>query len=60
MLRAALVFFILAVVAFVLGVTCVAGMSMDIARILLIVFLVLTVVGIALGIIGGGRPKDVL
>lgn len=60
MLRAALAFFVLALLAYVLGATGVAGMSMEIARILLVVFLVLAVIGVAIGLIGGGRPKDVI
>jgi uncharacterized membrane protein YtjA (UPF0391 family) len=60
MLRAALAFFVLAIIAYILGATGVAGMSMDIARVLLVVFLVLAVIGVAIGLIGGGRPRDVL
>lgn len=60
MLRAALAFFVLALVAYVLGATGVAGISMDVGRILLVAFLVLAVVGVAAGLITGGRPKDVL
>jgi uncharacterized membrane protein YtjA (UPF0391 family) len=60
MLRAALAFFVLALLAYVIGATGVAGVSMDVGRILLVVFLVLAVLGVAVGMIGGGRPKDVL
>ena len=60
MLRAALAFFILAIVAYLLGAGGVAGMSMEIGRVLLVVFLVLAVIGVAVGLIGGGRPKDVV
>lgn len=60
MLRAALAFFVLAIVAYILGATGVAGVSMDIGRLLLVVFLVLAVIGVAVGLIGGGRPKDVI
>jgi uncharacterized membrane protein YtjA (UPF0391 family) len=55
MLRAALAFFVLAILAYVFGATGVAGMSMDIARVLLVVFLVLAVIGVALSLISGGR-----
>lgn len=44
MLRAAIVFFVLALVAFILGATGVAGMSMEIGRILIIVFVALAVI----------------
>ncbi len=60
MLRAALIFFVLAVLSYILGATGVAGMSMEIARILLVVFLVLAVIGVAAGLISGGRPKDLI
>jgi len=60
MLRAALAFFVLALIAYLLGATGVAGMSMEIGRILLVVFLVLAVIGVAISLIGGGRPKDVV
>ena len=60
MLRAALAFFVLAIVAYLLGAGGVAGMSMEIGRVLLVVFLVLAVIGVAAGLIGGGRPKDVV
>ncbi|MGE0529634.1 MAG: DUF1328 family protein [Bdellovibrionales bacterium] len=60
MLRAALAFFVLAILAYILGATGVAGISMDIGRILLVVFLVLAVIGVAVGLLGGRRPKDVI
>ncbi len=44
MIRAAISFFMLAIVAFVLGAYGIAGLSMEIGRILLVVFLVLAVV----------------
>lgn len=63
MIRASLVFFALAIVAYVMGATGVAGISMDIARILLVVFLVLAAIGFGLGLIAGScgsRPKRIL
>jgi uncharacterized membrane protein YtjA (UPF0391 family) len=59
MLRAALAFFVLALLAYILGATGVAGISMDIARILLVVFLVLAVIGAAIGLIGRGGPRGI-
>lgn len=44
MLRAAIAFFILAIVAFILGASGIAGMSMEIGKLLLTVFLVLAVI----------------
>jgi len=47
-LEYAIVFFVLALVATVVGARGVAGMSMEIARIFVVVFLVLAVVSIVL------------
>lgn len=44
MIRAAIVFFILAIVAFFFGDNGIAGISVEIGRILLFVFLVLAVI----------------
>lgn len=44
MIRAAIVFFILAIVAFFFGANGIAGISVEIGRILLFVFLVLAVI----------------
>ena len=44
----AVVFFVLAIVAAVFGMRGVAGLSMDIAKILVVVFLVLAVVSLLL------------
>ncbi len=60
MFRAALVFFALAILAYILGATGVAGVSMEIGRILLVVFLVLAALGAAVGLISGGRRNDIL
>lgn len=60
MLRAALSFFALAIIAYILGATGLAGVSMEIGRALLVVFLVLAVLGVAVSLInsGGGRSND--
>ncbi len=52
MLRAAIGFFILALLAFILGATGVAGLSMEIGRVLLIVFLVLAVISFFINMMG--------
>jgi len=44
MLRAAVIFFILAIVAVIFGAYGVAGLSMEIGKLLLIVFLVFAVI----------------
>ena len=55
MLRAALGFFILALIAVLLGAGNIAGVSMEIGRMLLVVFLILAVISFVAGLIGGGR-----
>ncbi|MEK2643903.1 DUF1328 domain-containing protein [Bdellovibrio sp. BCCA] len=52
MLRAAIVFFIIAIVAFIFGATGIAGMSMEIGRLLLLVFLALAVVSFLINLMG--------
>jgi uncharacterized membrane protein YtjA (UPF0391 family) len=44
MIRAAIAFFVLALVAFLFGANGVAGISMEIGRLLLVVFLVLAAI----------------
>lgn len=44
MLRAAIMFFVLAIIAALLGLGNIAGLSMEIARILIIVFVVLAII----------------
>lgn len=56
MLRWALAFLVLALIAGVLGYTNVAGQSMDIAKILFFVFLVLFVIGLIYSLATGRRP----
>ena len=56
MLRWALVFLVLALIAGVLGFTNVAGTSMDIAKILFFIFLVLFVVSLLVGLVRGRKP----
>ena len=53
MLRASLAFLILALIALVLGASGVAGMSMEIGRILLVLFLILAVISLVAGIYSG-------
>lgn len=55
MLKASLVFFILAIVAYLFGATGIAGMSMEIGQTLLGVFLVLAVLGLIAGLMIGRR-----
>lgn len=55
MLKAALGFFVLALLAMVLGASGVAGVSMEIGKLLLTVFLILAVISFVAGIVSGGR-----
>jgi len=51
MLRAAIAFFVLAIVAFILGASGVAGMSMEIGKLLLTIFLVLAVISFIIDLV---------
>jgi uncharacterized membrane protein YtjA (UPF0391 family) len=58
MLRAAIAFFIIGLVAFVLGAGGIAGLSMEVGRVLLGVFLVLAIVSFVISLISGrGNPN---
>ena len=58
MLRAALMFFVLGLVAILLGATGFAGISIEIGKVLLYVFLALTVISLVIGLISGKNPKS--
>ena len=58
MIRAAISFFIIAIVAFLLGANNIAGLSLEIGKILLIVFLVLAVLSFLFAVITGKNPKQ--
>ena len=60
MLRAAILFFVLALVAILFGATGFAGVSMDIGRSLLFVFLILAVISFVAGMLTGKRPQSPL
>ena len=51
MLRAAIAFFVLAIIAFILGASGIAGMSMEIGKLLLTVFLVLAVISFVIDLV---------
>lgn len=57
MLNAAITFFVIALVAFLLGATGFAGVSMEIGRTLLFVFLVLAVISFVISMIRGKSPR---
>ncbi len=57
MLRAAIIFFVLALVGILLGATGFAGISMEIARTLLFVFLVLAVISFVVSLVSGRKTN---
>ena len=54
MLRAAIAFFVLALIAILFGATGFAGVSMEIGRTLLLVFLVLAGISFIASLVSGG------
>ena len=60
MLRAAITFFILALVAILFGATGFAGVSMDIGKTLLEVFLVLAVISFVVSLLSGRGNRKML
>lgn len=57
MIRAAIAFFVLALVAIVLGANGIAGLSVEIGKILLFVFLALAIISFLVSIITGRKPN---
>ncbi len=58
MLRAAIMFFVLALVAYFLGAAGIAGLSMEIGRILIFAFLILGAISLTAHLITGrGAPR---
>ena len=55
MLRAAISFFVLGLVAFLLGANGIAGLSVEIGRMLLVVFVILAVISFLLSMFKGNR-----
>jgi uncharacterized membrane protein YtjA (UPF0391 family) len=58
MLRAALVFFVLALVAILFGATGFAGMSMEIGKTLLVIFIALAIISGVISLITGRTPRN--
>lgn len=56
MLRAAIAFFVLALIAILLGANGVAGLSLEVGKILLFVFLFLAIISFVLSIVTGKKP----
>lgn len=57
MLRAALGFFVLALIAILFGANGIAGFSLEVGKLLLIVFLVLAVISLVAGLAAGGSRR---
>ena len=57
MLRAAIGFFVLGLVAIVFGASGIAGVSMEIGKLLLGVFLVLAVISLVAGLVTGRSTR---
>lgn len=58
MFRAAIGFFIFGIFAMLLGANGIAGLSMEIGRTVLFVFIALAVISLLGGLITGRRPKS--
>jgi uncharacterized membrane protein YtjA (UPF0391 family) len=59
MLRAAIVFFVLGLIAILFGANGIAGLSMDAGKMLLMVFVVLAVLSLVVNLISGKKPPQV-
>ena len=57
MFRAAIAFFVLALLAVLVGANGIAGISMEIGRLLLGIFLVLAILSLVVGLVRGKDPK---
>jgi uncharacterized membrane protein YtjA (UPF0391 family) len=57
MLRAAIVFFVLGLVAYLFGAYGFAGVSIDVGKLLLVVFLVFSLISF-IGSLTTGKPRD--
>lgn len=57
MLRAAILFFVLGLVAILFGASGFAGVSMEIGKTLLMVFLALAVITTIVGLVSGKSPR---
>ena len=58
MIRAAIAFFLLAIFAYLFGANGIAGLSMEIGKILVVVFLILAALSFAASLITGRSPKQ--
>jgi uncharacterized membrane protein YtjA (UPF0391 family) len=55
MLRGSIAFFVLGLIAVFLGANEIGGLSIEVGKLLLFVFLALAVISLVVGLVGGGR-----
>ena len=60
MIRASIAFFVIALLAIIFGATGLAGVSMEIGKTLLLVFLVLSAVSLVISLVSGRKAKDLM
>lgn len=58
MLRAAIIFFVLGLVAMLFGAYGIAGVSIELGKVLLMVFIVLAILSFVVGLIRGGNGSN--
>ncbi len=59
MLRSAIVFFVLGLIAMLFGAYGIAGVSIEVGKVLLMVFIVLAILSFVVGLIRGGNGKHI-
>jgi uncharacterized membrane protein YtjA (UPF0391 family) len=59
MLRAAILFFVLGLIAILLGANGIAGLSIEAGRLLLLVFVVLALISVAINLVTGKKPPQI-
>lgn len=59
MLRAAITFFVIGLIAMIFGAYGIAGLSVEVGKVLLMVFVVLAVLSFVVGLIRGGGNKRI-
>ncbi len=59
MLKAAIAFFVLALISIIFGANNLAGISMEVGKVLLFVFLALAVISFVVSILTGRSPRNI-
>lgn len=59
MLRSSIIFFVLGLVAMIFGAYGIAGLSVEIGKILLMVFVVLSILSFIVGLVRGSSGKHI-